>query len=203
MRSSWWTFTRRRSSTRTLRELGQAAAGVGVHQVERRDGGVRRAGGSADYLSKNAKNPKQVLILITDGEDNASSATLEQAVRRIQDLDGPVIYSIGLLFGEDTDKREARHARKVLETISEQTGGVAYFPKSLKEVDAIAGRWRRTFGRSTRLRIARRILRRRVGTGRCMWRRRIKGMGRLDVRTRSGYYPRTSVGTSASVSGSE
>ena len=47
---------------------------------------------SADYLSKNAKRPKQVLLIITDGEDNASSATLEQAIRRVQDLDGPAIY---------------------------------------------------------------------------------------------------------------
>ena len=57
---------------------------------------------SADYLSKNAKHPKQVLLVVTDGEDNASSATLEQAIRRIQDLDGPVIYCVGLLFGDDT-----------------------------------------------------------------------------------------------------
>ncbi len=67
---------------------------------------------SADYLSKNAKRPKQVLLIITDGEDNASSASLEQAIRRIQDLDGPVIYCVGLLFGEDTDKREARYPRR-------------------------------------------------------------------------------------------
>ena len=46
---------------------------------------------SADYLAKNAKHPKQVLLVVTDGEDNASSATLEDAIRRIQDLDGPVI----------------------------------------------------------------------------------------------------------------
>ena len=93
---------------------------------------------SADYLAKNAKHPKQVLLVVTDGEDNASSATLEQTIRRIQDLDGPVIYCVGLLFGEDTDKRESRHARRVLETLAEQTGGAAYFPKSLKDVDAIA-----------------------------------------------------------------
>lgn len=93
---------------------------------------------SADYLTKNAKHPKQVLLVVTDGEDNASTASLEQAIRRIQDLDGPVIYSMGLLFGEDTDKRESRHARRVLETLSEQTGGAAYFPKSLKDVDAVA-----------------------------------------------------------------
>ena len=63
---------------------------------------------------------------------------LEQTIRRIQDFDGPVIYSVGLLFGEDTDRREARHAKQVLENLSAQTGGAAYFPKSLKDVDAIA-----------------------------------------------------------------
>jgi VWFA-related protein len=93
---------------------------------------------SADYMSKNAKHPKQVLLVVTDGEDNASTASLEQTIRRIQDLDGPVIYSVGLLFGQDTDKRESRHAKRVLETLSEQTGGAAYFPRSLKEVDSIA-----------------------------------------------------------------
>ncbi len=93
---------------------------------------------SADYLTKNAKHPKQVLLVVTDGEDNASSASLEQAIRRIQDLDGPVIYSVGLLFGQDTDKRESRHAKRVLETLSEQTGGAAYFPRSLKEVASVA-----------------------------------------------------------------
>jgi len=58
---------------------------------------------SADYMAKNAKRPKQVLVIVTDGEDNASSASLEQTIRRVQDLDGPVIYCVGLLFGEDVD----------------------------------------------------------------------------------------------------
>ena len=55
---------------------------------------------SADYLTKNAKRSKQVLLVITDGEDNASSTTLEETVRRIQDLQGPVVYSIGLLYDD-------------------------------------------------------------------------------------------------------
>ena len=155
---------------------------------------------SADYLTKNAKNPKQVLILITDGEDNASSSTLEEAVRRIQDLDGPVIYSIGLLFGEDTDKREARHARKVLETISEQTGGVAYFPKSLKEVDAIAGMVASDIRTQYTIAYHSTNPPSKGGYRQVHVDAKDKGMGRLDVRTRSGYYPRTSVATSASLS---
>jgi Ca-activated chloride channel homolog len=92
---------------------------------------------SADYLSKNAKHPKQVLLIVTDGEDNASSASLESAIRRVQDLDGPAIYCIGLLFGDDVSRSEAKHAREVLQELAEQTGGQAYFPRSLKEVDGL------------------------------------------------------------------
>jgi Ca-activated chloride channel family protein len=93
---------------------------------------------SADYLSKNAKRSKQVLLIVTDGDDNASSATLESTIRRVQDLDGPAIYCIGLLFGDDVSHSEAKHSREVLTELANQTGGVAFFPKSLKEVDGIA-----------------------------------------------------------------
>ena len=154
---------------------------------------------SADYLTKNAKNPKQVLIIITDGEDNASSATLEQAIRRIQDLDGPVIYSVGLLFGEDTDKRESRHARKVLESISEQTGGAAYFPKNLKEVDAIAATVAADIRSQYTIAYHSTNPPSKGGYRQVHVEVKEKGMGRLDVRTRSGYFPRTA--TSAAASG--
>ena len=152
---------------------------------------------SADYLTKNAKNPKQVLIVITDGEDNASSATLEQAIRRIQDLDGPIVYCVGLLFGEDTDKRESRHARRVLESIAEQTGGAAYFPKSLKEVDAIAGEVAADI--RTQYTIAYHSTNPPANGGYRKVRvdAKDKSFGKLDVRTRSGYYPRTGTGANA------
>ena len=104
---------------------------------------------SADYLTKNAKRPKQVLLVITDGEDNASSTTLEETVRRIQDLQGPVVYSIGLLFDDSGGGSEARRARRALEMLANETGGVAYFPKNLKQVDTIADEVARIFATST------------------------------------------------------
>ena len=146
---------------------------------------------SADYLAKNAKHPKQVLLVVTDGEDNASSATLEDAIRRIQDLDGPTIYCIGLLFGSDTDKAEARHARRVLEALAEQTGGVAYFPKNLKEVDPIASEVAQDI--RTQYTIAYHSTKspslggyRQVHVD-----AKEKGYGKLQVRTRTGYFPKT------------
>ena len=151
---------------------------------------------SADYLAKNAKHPKQVLLLITDGEDNASSATLEQAIRRIQDLDGPVIYCVGLLFGDDTDKRESRHARRVLETLAEQTGGAAYFPRSVKEIDGVAAEVAQDI--RTQYTISYHSTKSPALGGYRQVHVEAKGKstGRLSVRTRSGYFPKVAADAS-------
>jgi hypothetical protein len=59
---------------------------------------------SADYMSKNAKRAKEVLLIITDGEDNASGTNLEETVRRIQDLQGPVVYSLTIWAAADASR---------------------------------------------------------------------------------------------------
>lgn len=91
---------------------------------------------SADELAKHGKNRKQVLLIITDGADNASRLALRDAIRRVQGLGGPVVYTIGLLY--DAERNESDRARNDLETLSRETGGVAYFPGSLQDVYAIA-----------------------------------------------------------------
>jgi Ca-activated chloride channel homolog len=91
---------------------------------------------SADELSHHAKQRKQVLLIVTDGADNASRLGLQQAIRRVQSLGGPVVYTIGLLY--DTDPKEAEKARNDLDALATETGGIAYFPNSLSQVDEIA-----------------------------------------------------------------
>jgi Ca-activated chloride channel homolog len=92
---------------------------------------------SADELSRYAKWPKQVLLVITDGADNASRLSLQEAVHRVQQLNGPVVYTIGLLYDSDS-RDEAQRARDALIALSQGTGGFAYFPQSLDEVNDIA-----------------------------------------------------------------
>lgn len=144
---------------------------------------------SADQLARNGKDPKQALLIITDGADNASRLSLEQAIRRVQSLQGPVVYSIGLLFGDD--KEEAQRARTSLETLSNETGGLAYFPKSLEDVDEIAQdvardiRDQYTIGYHSTKDAS-------LGGYRTV---RVEAtapkLGRLIVRTRKGYYPKS------------
>src|SRR5215831_7004847 len=50
---------------------------------------------SADHLKTNARLEKKVIFVVTDGEDNASSETLEQAVKQLQQENGPSVYAIG------------------------------------------------------------------------------------------------------------
>jgi Ca-activated chloride channel homolog len=91
---------------------------------------------SADELAKHGSNRKQVLLIITDGADNASRLSLEESIRRVQGMAGPVVYSIGLLF--DDEPGESQQARDDLERLSQETGGVAYFARSLGDVNSIA-----------------------------------------------------------------
>ena len=89
---------------------------------------------SADHLAKGAKRDKKVLLIVTDGVDNESRESLEQAIRKVQDDKGPAIYTIGILGDEPGIKR----AKRALQSLSDQTGGVAFFPKDLAEVDEIS-----------------------------------------------------------------
>lgn len=88
---------------------------------------------SSDWL-KRSKLEKRVIFVVTDGEDNASIGNLEQTIKRLQAENGPTVYAIGILGQEEHPKR----AQRALQAIADRTGGIAFFPKTLDEVDAIS-----------------------------------------------------------------
>jgi Ca-activated chloride channel family protein len=139
---------------------------------------------SADHLKRFARLDKKVLFLVTDGEDNASNETLEQAVKQLQEENGPSVYAIGILGDEEHPKR----AKRALEIIAQRTGGIAFFPKTLDEVDEISRtvahdiRNQYTIGyKPTNPRGAGGFRTVRVEA-------KAKGHGKMTVRTKSGYY---------------
>jgi len=144
---------------------------------------------SADKLVADAKRPKQVLVIITDGEDNASSLNLEQTIRRVQQLSGPEIYSIGLLFGDEMSRAEVRHARRALEMLSTETGGMAFFPKSMDQIDEIAAEVARDIRSQYTLGYHSTKPTTEPGFRRVEVTAEAKGLGKLTVRTRTGYFP--------------
>jgi VWFA-related protein len=142
---------------------------------------------SAEHLKNNARLERRVLFIVTDGEDNASRETLEQAVKRLQQENGPSVYAIGILGDEEHPKR----ARRALEIMAQRTGGLAFFPKTLDEVDEISRqvahdiRNQYTIGyKPTNPRSA-------GGFRQIKLEAREKGHKKLVVRTKSGYYAGT------------
>ena len=149
---------------------------------------------SADHEKRDARLDKKVLFVVTDGEDNASNESLEQAVRHLQDESGPQVYAIGILGDEEHPKR-AKHA---LEIIAQRTGGMAFFPKTLDEVNEITS----TIARDIRNQytIGYKPTNPRAAGGFRMVKveAKAKGHGKLVVRTKTGYYAHSETASAAS-----
>src|SRR6266849_6625961 len=108
----------------------------GLSKIDSRGGTAMRDAirMSIDYLKENGKRDKKVLVVVTDGDDNNSSGTLENLVKASQQSE-VLIYTVGLL--SDEEKREAKRATRALNAIADATGGKSYYPKELKEVEGI------------------------------------------------------------------
>ena len=163
----------------------------GLAHIDSRGGTALRDAivASADKLAAEAKHSKQIIILITDGEDNASTLSREQTIRRVQRLSGPAIYTIGLLFGAEMSHSEVKNAREELKMLSTETGGVAFFPKNIEQIDEIAAEVARdirsqyTLGYHSGKAPGDQNFRKIEVTAEA------KGRGKLSVRTRTGYFP--------------
>jgi len=138
---------------------------------------------SADYLIKSPLQRK-VLFVVTDGEDDASQTSLEQAVRRLQQENGPTVYAIGVLSQEKT-----RKAKRALEVIADRTGGIAFFPPTLAEVDEISGNIAHDIRNQYTITYTPTIPKTVGGYRTIHVDAHARPYKKLTVRTRSGYYP--------------
>jgi VWFA-related protein len=71
---------------------------------------------------------RKVLLIVSDGGDNSSTARLPDVVR-LAERTGVIIYCVGIYDSSDRDRNP-----RVLSQIAELTGGKAFFPAELKEV---------------------------------------------------------------------
>src|SRR4030088_790882 len=138
---------------------------------------------SAVHLRNNPRLAKKVLLVITDGQDNMSQETLQEAARRLQQRNGPTLYAVGLLGGGLQGS-----GRQALQTLADGTGGVAYFPDTLDQVDSIT----RAVAHDIRSQYILAYKPRNQNPPPTYQSLRVEahapGYGRLTVRTRSGYY---------------
>jgi len=109
----------------------------GLARIDSRGGTAMRdaIGMSLDYIKQEAKKDKKVLMVITDGNDNASNLSLERVVQRSNQYD-TLVYAIGLFT--DEEKHEATKARRALNELTGATGGLSFYPKDVSDVQALA-----------------------------------------------------------------
>ena len=132
------------------------------------------------YLGEHGTRDRKVLLVITDGIDNASVATRDRIEKQAEQRD-TVIFAVGL-FGTEDRAKQGRHE---LDQLAERSGGMAYYPAGIDEIGPVA------------LEIARQIRNQYTiayaplnqaldGTYRAI-RVALSARERLSVRTRAGY----------------
>jgi len=124
---------------------------------------------------------KKVLIVVSDGGDNASARSLSQ-VMKLAEQSSAVIYTLGVFDEEDPDRNPA-----VLKRLALATGGEAFFPSQLSEVVAICGRIARDIRHQYTIGYVPSNLTRDGAYRAIRVRARANGHDRLSVRTRAGY----------------
>jgi Ca-activated chloride channel family protein len=84
---------------------------------------------------------RRAIVLLSDGEDVASLVTDEQVLELARQTEVGV-YAIGLRGGRDIDRARGNfsQATYLLKTLARESGGRAYFPESLSELNNVYGR---------------------------------------------------------------
>jgi VWFA-related protein len=163
-----------------------------IHKMEQGLARIDSRGGTAmrdalnmslDYTREKAKKDKKVLLVITDGNDNASNVSLESVVRRANQAD-TLVYAIGLFTEEE--KHEASKARRALKELTSSTGGLAFYPKDVNEVQALAVEVARDIRRQYTIYYTPAI--QALDGSYRQIKVTVEGPGKPMVRTRSGYY---------------
>ncbi|MGD0567757.1 MAG: VWA domain-containing protein [Candidatus Sulfotelmatobacter sp.] len=90
-------------------------------------------GAALEHLKQGSRD-KKVLIVISDGGDNASKHKLNEVMALAGQPD-VIIYTIGVFDDQDEDRNPG-----VLKRLAKDTGGEAFFPESLKDVAPICER---------------------------------------------------------------
>jgi VWFA-related protein len=130
---------------------------------------------------RQGKWDKKVLIVISDGGDNASRHSLAQVLGMARSS-AAIIYTIGIFDEQDDDQNPG-----VLKRFARETGGEAFFPESSKEISAICEGIARDIRNQYTLAYVPAISKADNGYRAVDVRASAPGHGRLSVRTRTGY----------------
>jgi Ca-activated chloride channel homolog len=143
-----------------------------------------------EHLKKGNRD-KRVLIVISDGGDNASKHKLAEIMALVAQSDA-IVYTIGIFDEHDPDRDP-----RVLKRLAKDTGGEAFVPESLKDVVPICERIAHDIRNQYTIAYVS-TNRNRDGRYRNIQVRASEsGRGRLQVRTRTGYFAPSAVQASS------
>jgi Ca-activated chloride channel homolog len=86
-----------------------------------------------EYVAKGSRETK-ALVVVSDGGDNASTATFDQVLRATQ-VSNTVIYTVAL-----TDPVERGSNPRLLKRLAEASGGEAFRPRGVNDVEDVLRR---------------------------------------------------------------
>lgn len=140
---------------------------------------------------RDGSRDKKVLIVISDGGDNASKLAWP-AIKALVAHSDATIYTIGIFDAQDMDQNP-----RVLKELARQTGGEAFFPKDLKDLVPVCEQIARDIRNQYTIGYV--PAERDEGYRRIEVKAAAKGHGHLSVRTRDGYFaqPSASAGEAA------
>jgi VWFA-related protein len=130
---------------------------------------------------RQSNRDKKVLILITDGGDNASTHTLAQVLEMARQS-AAIMYAIGIFDEQDGDQNPG-----VLKRFAKETGGEAFFPESPKEIASICEEIARDIRNQYSLAYTPANVREDGSFRAIEVKASTQGRGRMSVRTRAGY----------------
>jgi Ca-activated chloride channel family protein len=130
---------------------------------------------------QNGTSEKKVLIVISDGGDNASKARLDR-VLKMAEQSNAMIYTIGIFDPADPDGNP-----NVLHRLAQETGGEAFFPTRLSETVEICQRIARDIRDQYTIAYSSTNPKRDGTYHKVRLTTQVKGNGKLSVRTRAGY----------------
>jgi Ca-activated chloride channel homolog len=131
---------------------------------------------------KQGSRDKKVLIVISDGGDNASKRKLTDMTALAGQPD-VIIYTIGIFDSQDADRNP-----RILKRLAKDTGGEAFFPESLTDVAPICQRIAHDIRNQYTIAYAP-TNKNRDGSYRVLQVRASEpGHGHLLIRTRTGYF---------------
>ena len=133
-----------------------------------------------DHLKQGSRD-KKVLILISDGGDDASRHSLAQVIAMAKQS-AAIIYAIGIFDEQDGDQNPA-----VLTRFAKETGGEAFFPESSKEIALICEGIARDIRNLYTLTYVPTIASQDGRYRTIVVKASERGRGRMSVRTRAGY----------------